>query len=121
VRAPGYVRYVDDFALFADDRAVLEEWVERIRSISATAPAPASDRPSSCSGKGGTFLVLVLAGRAERHPANVRRATLARRLGPRSSGRLTLRVRAWITRRARRAWRLRQAIFRGGASPRRGG
>ena len=30
LRAKGYVRYVDDFALFHDDRDVLEEWRRRI-------------------------------------------------------------------------------------------
>jgi len=33
LRAPGYVRYVDDFALFDDDMVRLEEWRARIASF----------------------------------------------------------------------------------------
>jgi hypothetical protein len=32
LRAHGYLRYVDDFALFHDDPAVLEAWRERIET-----------------------------------------------------------------------------------------
>ena len=35
LRAPGYLRYVDDFALFHDDPAVLEEWRRRIAAYLA--------------------------------------------------------------------------------------
>ena len=35
LRAKGYVRYVDDFALFHDDAAVLEGWRERIEAFLA--------------------------------------------------------------------------------------
>lgn len=126
LRAPGYVRYVDDFALFHDNPAVLAEWLARIERflmgrrlilhpaktwIAATA-APAE------------FLGYVLApGRRSLPEANVRRfRNRLRGLRDRwRQGRVTAadvdaRICAWIAH-AEQAdtWRLRHAIFRGGA------
>ena len=46
LRAKGYLRYVDDFALFHDDREQLEDWRRRIAEYlegRRFAPSPAQD------------------------------------------------------------------------------
>lgn len=126
LRVPGYVRYVDDFALFHDDRAFLEDaWARIARHLEgrrlllhprktyiAESRAPAQ------------FLGFVL------HPGGVRRlptANVDRFIGRLRSlragfarGELTLdeiapRIRAWNAHADHaNTWRLRQALFRGG-------
>jgi len=132
LRVPGYVRYVDDFALFGDDPGQLAEWRRRIDDflvgrrlllhprktciVSTAAPAP--------------FLgyVLLPGGRRRLDVGNVDRFA-GRLRGMRAAwrhGRIELdaverRVGAWIAH-ARHAdtWRLRLALFRGGVfDPRR--
>ena len=124
LRAKGYVRYVDDFALFHDEREQLEVWRQRIAEylegrrlrlhprktvlLDAVRPAP--------------FLGLVLLpGGYRRLPEdNVRRFRNRLRglrdrwrAGTVERAEVIQRVRAWIAH-AEHAdtWRLRQAIFR---------
>ena len=126
LRAKGYLRYVDDFALFHDDPSVLEEWRSRIavflegrrlrlhprktRILPTTEPAP--------------FLgfVLLPGGRRRLPEENVRRFRNRLRglrarwtQGSATREEVERRVSAWIAH-AEHAdtWRLRQAIFRGG-------
>ena len=126
LRAKGYVRYVDDFALFHDDPGKLDEWRRRIatylegrrlvlhplktRIVATTEPA--------------AFLgfVLLPGGRRRLPEDNVRRfrnrlrGLRARyRNGGVTRDEVTRRVRSWIAH-AEHAdtWRLRQAIFRTG-------
>lgn len=51
LRAAGYVRYVDDFALFADDKVTLWEWrhaiVERLAGLRLTIHSGGHPRPSA--------------------------------------------------------------------------
>jgi retron-type reverse transcriptase len=125
LRAPGYVRYVDDFALFHDDPAVLAEWraaIERFlvgrrlvlhpeKTFIAASAAPAS------------FLgYVLLPGRRRLPEENVRRfRNRLRGLRDRwRAGTMTLaevrqRAGAWIAHAEHAdSWRLRHAIFRGG-------
>ncbi len=125
LRAPGYLRYVDDFACFHDDSAVLEEWRCRIAEFIARRrlslhPGKVSIRPSA---EPAPFLGYVLFPGGRRLPEeNVRRfRNRLRGLRDRwRAGTVTLeevnqRVGAWIAH-AEHAdtWRLRQSIFRGG-------
>ena len=125
LRAP-YLRYVDDFALFHDDRAVLARWRSRIEQYFAgrrlilhprkTAILPCS-RPSQFLG-----FELHADGRRRLPDDNVRRFRNRLR-GLRDQWRagtirladVDARVNAWIAH-AKHAdtWRLRHAIFRGG-------
>jgi hypothetical protein len=125
LRAPGYIRYVDDFALFHDDPVVLAGWRERIdrflvgrrlilhptKTVIQSTAAPTE------------FLGYVLEPGRRRLPAeNVRRfRNRLRGLRDRwRAGTVTMaevepRVRAWIAHAAQAdTWRLRHAIFRGG-------
>ncbi len=69
LRAKGYVRYVDDFVLFHDDREQLEEWRGRLaRNAVSLSPAcvfapgvksaPAASRGRSVPGATPRFAVL---------------------------------------------------------------
>ena len=126
LRAKGYVRYVDDFALFHDDPAQLRAWHDRLahflqgrrlclhpvktQVVETQAPA--------------TFLGFVLLpGGYRRLPEdNVRRfrnrlRSMRDRWGHGRIEReeIVTRVRAWIAHAAHaNSWHLRQAIFRGG-------
>ena len=124
LRVKGYLRYVDDFALFHDSREQLEEWRQRIAGylegrrlrlhprktviLDTVQPAP--------------FLGLILLpGGYRRLPENNVRRFRNRRRGLRdrwhagtvTREEITQRVRSWIAH-AEHAdtWRLRQAIFR---------
>jgi hypothetical protein len=61
LRCPAYLRYVDDFALFADDKAVLWQWrralVERLARFRLTIHGGAHPRPVT---EGAPFLGFVL-------------------------------------------------------------
>lgn len=136
LRAP-YVRYVDDFALFHDDPAVLADWRTRIKRFlegrrlklhpRKTVIQPTAERAA--------FLGYVLApfgGMRRRRPVGLGRRSLPDDNVGRFRGRLRglrdrwrahavgkgdvlPRVRAWIAH-AEQAdtWRLRQTLFRGG-------
>jgi hypothetical protein len=124
LRAP-YLRYVDDFALFHDDKAVLDEWRSRIstwlgqrrlslhprKTLIAATTAPAE------------FLGYTLQPGGRRLPeANVRRFRNRLRglrdrwrAGGVDAAEVTARVEAWIAHASHAdTWRLRHAIFRDG-------
>ncbi len=52
LRCPGYVRYVDDFLLFADDKASLWAWLDASEKRSGAAAADHSPRRTSASEQG---------------------------------------------------------------------
>ena len=126
LRAKGYLRYVDDFALFHDDPAQLGEWRERIvRFLEGrrlrlhprkTWIAP-TDAPATFLG-----LVLLPAGYRRLPEENVRRFRNRLRglrsrwqQGTVTGDEVERRVGAWIAHAQHaHSWRLRQAIFRGG-------
>jgi retron-type reverse transcriptase len=124
LRADGYVRYVDDFALFHDDASVLDDWWQRIaiylagRRLSLH-PRKTQIRPTE---EPAAFLGYVLAPERRGLPEdNVRRfrnrwRSLRDRVsaGSIAEDEAAHRVRSWIAH-AEHAdtWRLRHAIFRG--------
>ena len=124
LRAP-YLRYVDDFALFDDDPAVLEDWRRRI--VEWLARRRLSLHPDKTfiaeTGAPATFLGYVLRpGRRRLPEENVRRfrnrlrALRDRwRAGTIDAAAVQTRIEAWIAH-AEHAdtWRLRRAIFRDG-------
>ena len=77
LRAPGYLRYVDDFALFHDDPAVLAEWRGRIAAYLARRRLLLHPRKTyvAATAEPTTFLgyVLLPDGRRRLPEANVRR------------------------------------------------
>ena len=124
LRAP-YVRYVDDFALFHDDPAVLGEWRQRIARFlegrrlklhpRKTVVLPA-DEPAQ-------FLGFVLHKEGRRLPDdNVRRFRNRLRglrdrwrAGSIGARRVVARVTAWIAHASHaKTWGLRRAMFAGG-------
>jgi len=123
--AKGYVRYVDDFALFHDDPKVLKRWREQVSIFLEGRrlrlhPQKTTVLPSACPKE---FLGYVLSFDGRRLPElNVRRFRNRLR-GLRDqykAGRVELdvvdrHVRAWIAH-AENAdtWRLRHSIFKGG-------
>jgi retron-type reverse transcriptase len=125
LRAP-YVRYVDDFALFHDDPAVLTEWEGRIARYleGRRLRLHAGKTGIHPTGEPAEFLGMMLCkpGLRRLPEANVRRfrdrLTGLRhrwREGTVTREEVHQRVQAWVAH-ARHAntWRLRQAIFRGG-------
>ncbi len=126
LRASGYLRYVDDFALFHDDPDRLEEWRERIADFLCGRrlilhPDKTLIQPTA---KPALFLGYELHPRGRRRlpDANVRRFRNRLR-GMRDRWRartielseVTPRVQAWIGHASfADTWRLRHAIFRGG-------
>ena len=126
LRAKGYLRYVDDFALFHDDPEVLQDWRRKIsRYLQGRRLRLHPDKTFLCAtGVPAVFLGFVLLPNGSRRlpEANVRRfRNRLRGLRDRcradrvSCGKVRQHVRAWIAH-AEHAdtWRLRQAIFRGG-------
>jgi RNA-directed DNA polymerase len=126
LRAPGYVRYVDDLALFHDELEVLATWRDRIATYLAKRRLSLHAEKTliaatSCSARYLGF-ELFLGGRRRLPEANVRRFRNRLR-GMRDRWRadtidrktVEQRVRSWIAH-AEHAdtWRLRRAIFRGG-------
>ena len=126
IRSPGYLRYMDDFALFHDDPAVLEEWRVRIGAYLSRRRISLHPRKTHVveTAQPTTFLgyVLLPDGRRRLPEANVRRFRNRLR-GMRDrirAGVMTLeeaqpRVASWVAH-ARQAntRRLRRALFRGG-------
>ena len=125
LRAP-YVRYVDDFALFHDDPAVLAEWQARIKTYLigrrlALHPAKTFIVPTATD---ATFLGYVLrANGVRRLPEdNVRRFRNRLRglrdrwqCGTADQEEIQQRVSSWIAHAGHAdTWRLRHALFRGG-------
>jgi RNA-directed DNA polymerase len=125
LRAP-YVRYVDDFALFHDDRAVLTSWrlcIERYLDRRRLKLHPHKTMIASSS-EPAQFLGFELhAGGRRRLPEDNVRRFRNRLRGLRDQWRagaidlhdVNARVRAWIAHAEHaNTWRLRHAIFRGG-------
>jgi len=124
LKAP-YVRYVDDFALFADDPAVLRDWRARIERYLAGRRLKVHPRKTfvaSCR-EPAPFLGFVLCESGHRRlPEDSVRRFRNRLRGLRDDWRtgtidiadVDARVRAWIAHAAHAdTWRLRHAIFRG--------
>ncbi len=124
LRAKGYVRYVDDFALFHDDPATLESWRQSIgvflegRRLSLHADKTFVQRTSEPA----PFLGYVLyAGYRGLPEDNVRRFRnrlrgLRDRLraGTATNEEIEQKIGAWIAHAAHaNTWRLRNAIFQG--------
>jgi len=124
LRAPGYVRYVDDFALFHDDVAVLADWRRRMESFLAGRRLRLHPRKTFIvpTAEPACFLGLVMfAGGRRRLPEdNVRRfrARLRRLRDLYHANQIdwpevNRHIQPWIAH-AEHAdtWRLREAIFR---------
>ncbi len=126
LRAKGYVRYVDDFALFHDNRERLEEWRGRLVRFLEGRRLRLHPRKTSVQATAVPveFLGFVLfpGGRRRLPEENVRR--FRNRLrglrdrwrhGTVSKDEVRRRIQSWIAH-AEHAdtWRLRHAIFRGG-------
>ena len=125
LRAP-YLRYVDDFALFADDPARLVAWRDSTEAFLARRRLslhPAKTHVVATSAP-ATFLGFELrpGGRRRLPEANVRRFRNRLRglrdrwrAGTVTRGEVEQRVGAWVAHAAHAdTWRLRRAIFRGG-------
>lgn len=125
LRAP-YVRYVDDFALFHDDPAVLAEWQERIKTFLVGRrlvlhPVKTFIVPTTTD---ATFLGYVLRANGVRRlpEENVRRFRNRLRglrdrwqFGTVETEEIKQRVSSWVAHAAHAdTWRLRHALFRGG-------
>ena len=128
LRARGYLRYVDDFALFHDDPGVLKTWRARIESYLARRRLSLHPRKTwvATTAEPTTFLgyVLLPDGRRRLPEDNVRRfRNRLRSMRDRArAGTMTPeeahpRIASWVAH-ARHAdtWRLRRAILRGGPS-----
>ncbi len=123
LRAP-YLRYVDDFALFADNAAVLAEWRERLDAHLARRRLSLHPRKTYIATTETTAIVLgfvLLPGGRRRLPEeNVRRfRNRLRSLRDRyHAGSVDLdqalrHIRSWIAHAAHAdTWRLREAVFR---------
>ena len=129
LRAKGYLRYVDDFALFHDDPAQLAAWRHRLAEFLAGRRVrlhPRKTRIVATAAPAEFLGFVLLAGGWRRLPeANVRRfRNRLRGLRARwGHGRVTQdevdrRVGAWVAHAAHaHTWRLRHAIFRDGVLP----
>ena len=126
LRAKGYVRYVDDFVLFHDDRERLEEWRRRLARFLEGRRLRLHPRKTviQATSEPAKFLgfVLLPGGRRRLPEDNVRR--FRNRLrglrdrwrhGTVAEDEVRRRVQSWIAH-AEHAdtWRLRQTIFRDG-------
>jgi RNA-directed DNA polymerase len=126
LRVPGYVRYVDDFALFHDDPNMLAQWRERIAVYLEGRrlilhPVKTQILPTC---EPAEFLgLLLLEGGWRRLPEASLRRFRNRLRGLRDRWRagtiapdeVEQRVRSWIAHAEHaHTWRLRHAIFRGG-------
>ncbi len=124
LRAP-YLRYVDDFALFHDDAAVLEEWRARIGAWLAQKRLSLHPRKTVIieTAAPAIFLGFSLQPGRRRLPEEGIRRMRNRLRGLRDRWRagtmdasvITSRVEAWIAHASHAGtWRLRHAIFRDG-------
>jgi RNA-directed DNA polymerase len=125
LRAP-YVRYVDDFALFHDDPAVLEEWRARmvhylegrrlklhpVKTFIVPTAVPATFLGFELHADGGRRLP---ADNVRRFRNRLRGLRDRLRAGTVEIGAVEPKVRAWIAHAGNaQTWRLRHAIFWGG-------
>ncbi len=126
LRAPGYVRYVDDFALFHDRADVLLEWRRRIAEFLCARRLSLHPTKTfvAATAAPATFLgyVLLPGGQRRLPEANVRRFRNRLRglrdrwrAGNVDEEEVRDKIDAWVAHAAHAdTWRLRQAIFRGG-------
>ena len=123
LRAP-YLRYVDDFALFHDDPAVLADWRDRIAAFLARRRLSLHPRKTMIvpTAEPAAFLGFVLLpdGRRRLPEDNVRRFRNRLRsfrdryrAGTIDFDDITPRIRAWVAHASHAdTWKLREAIFR---------
>jgi len=121
-----YLRYVDDFALFHDDPAVLAEWRARIARFLEGRRLRLHPRKTFIAetAEPAEFLGLVLipGGRRRLPEANIARFRNRLRglrdrwwAGTATADDVSCRVRAWIAHAEHAdSWRLRRALFEGG-------
>jgi retron-type reverse transcriptase len=125
LRPRGYLRYVDDFALFHDDPSVLETYRRRIADFLSGRRLRLHPRKTAVhpTDESTAFLGYVLAPGRRRLPENTVRRFRNRwrglrdrvRAGTLPEGEAACRVRSWIAHAEHaQTWRLRHAIFRGG-------
>jgi hypothetical protein len=126
LRAPGYVRYVDDFALFGDDPRELREWRSRLEAFLARRRLLLHPEKTHIEStlEPADFLGLTLhaTGRRALPRASVRRfANRLRglrdrwRAGSVDEAAVWRRVGAWVAHAAHAdTWRLRRQLFRDG-------
>jgi hypothetical protein len=125
LRPNGYLRYVDDFALFHDDPRVLEDCRQRMAAYLARRRLSLHPRKTwiQPTAEPAAFLGYVLAPGRRRLPEdNVRRfrnrwRSLRDRVraGTITEDEAARRVRSWIAHAGHAyTWRLRHALFRGG-------
>ncbi len=126
LRAHGYLRYVDDFALFHDDPAVLSDWRARIAQFLSRRRLTLHPRKTfiAATSAATPFLgyVLMPGGRRRLPDDNVRRFRNRLRglrdrwrAGTADEHEIKARVGSWIAHAANAdTWRLRHAIFRDG-------
>jgi len=126
LRAKGYLRYVDDFALFHDDPVQLEDWRRRIARFLEGRRLRLHPRKTRvvATSEAATFLGLVLLpGGWRRLPEDNVRRFRNRLRGLRArwrAGRVTReevehRIGAWVAHAEHaNTWRLRQSVFRDG-------
>jgi retron-type reverse transcriptase len=125
LQAKGYVRYVDDFALFHDDPIVLQEWRQRIADYFVARRLSLHPRKTdivrTCEPAEFLGFLLIRNGRRRLPEGNVCRFRRQLRglrdryrVGKISLDEVDRRVEAWIAH-AEHAdtWRLRHAIFQG--------
>ncbi|MEI7842866.1 MAG: RNA-directed DNA polymerase [Gallionellaceae bacterium] len=126
LRVQGYVRYVDDFAIFHDDTAMLAHWQQQIaRYLEGRRMVlhPRKTRIVACA-EPAEFLGLVLHGNGYRRlpEGNVRRFRNRLRglrdqwrVGTIEAEAIQQRVQSWIAHAEHaNTWRLRRILFRGG-------
>lgn len=126
LRAPGYVRYVDDFALFADDIEVLRDWQIRIakflqgrrlllhreKTFIVSTARPAHFLGYTLSPDGHRRLPEESVRRFRNRLRGLRDAW---RTGWQDEQNIRQRVNAWVAHASHAdTWRLRHALFRGG-------
>ena len=126
LRVKGYVRYVDDFVLFHDDRRQLEEWRQQISDYLEFRRLSLHPRKTyiSSTNEPLKFLgfILVSDGRRRLPEENVRRFRNRLRglrdlcrVNKIQCDKVKQRISAWIAHADHaNTWRLRQAIFRDG-------
>ena len=126
LRAKGYLRYVDDFALFHNERERLEEWRRRIAAYLAGRRLRLHPRKTRIveTARPAEFLGFVLLpggwrrlpeGNVRRFRNRLRGLRDRWRQGRVEPDEVQQRVNAWVAHASHAdTWRLRRAIFRGG-------
>ncbi len=121
LRCLAYLRYVDDWALFANDKAQLWEWraavVERLAGLRLTIHAGAQPRPVTEGAPFSGFTVFPTYRRLKRRRGvafqrRLRRLLAAQRAGQVSPARVTAAVQGWVNHaRYGATWGLRRRLL----------